>query len=242
MSTVAGPTFSGFSHEALQFLVDLAGNNERAWFQPRKAQYERLLKAPLEGLCVALGERFEVRGIPLQSDPAHSPFRIYRDVRFSKDKSPYKTHLSASFPWSGSPSGGADAPRSHTGDGGGYFHLSPSETYIGGGFWHPDSGVLAAFRRAVVDDTDRVMAVLESPAFVRRFGSISGETTLKRVPTGYPADHPHADLLKLKDILFGVELSADDAFSPALPDTIADAFADAMPIFELMATLERHDG
>jgi uncharacterized protein (TIGR02453 family) len=236
---VASTRFSGFTHEALQFLVDLAGHNERSWFQPRKADYERLLKEPLEALCVALGERFEARGIPLRSDPARSPFRIYRDVRFSKDKSPYKTHVSASFPWHGSVA--AEAGHSHTGDGGGYFHLSPSEAYIGGGFWHPDPRVLAAFRRAVVEDTDRVVGALQSPAFARRFGSISAESSLKRVPTGFPADHPQADLLKLKDVLFGMELPTDLAFSAELPDAIADAFADAMPIFELMGTLEVRD-
>ena len=98
---VATPTFTGFRPEAIQFLADLAANNERAWFQPRKGEYESLLKEPLEALIVALAERFEARGIPLRADPAKSPFRIYRDVRFSKDKSPYKTNIGASFPWVG---------------------------------------------------------------------------------------------------------------------------------------------
>ena len=84
---VASPPFSGFSPEAIQFLADLAANNDRAWFQPRKADYERLLKEPLEALVAALAERFEARGIPLQADPKRSIFRIYRDTRFSKDKS-----------------------------------------------------------------------------------------------------------------------------------------------------------
>jgi uncharacterized protein (TIGR02453 family) len=84
---VAAP-FTGFSRESIQFLVDLAQHNDRSWFQPRKGEYERLLKEPLEALCLALGERFEARGLPLRSDPAKSPFRIYRDLRFSADKSP----------------------------------------------------------------------------------------------------------------------------------------------------------
>jgi uncharacterized protein (TIGR02453 family) len=85
---VAAPTFTGFRSEAIQFLVDLAENNDRAWFQPRKGEYERLLKEPLEALIATLAERFAARGIPLRADPSKSPFRIYRDVRFSKDKSP----------------------------------------------------------------------------------------------------------------------------------------------------------
>ena len=94
-------TFTGFKPEAIQFLADLAANNERDWFTPRKAEYERLLKGPLAALCVALDSEFRTRGIPLHADPAKSPFRIYRDVRFSKDKSPYKTAASASFAWLG---------------------------------------------------------------------------------------------------------------------------------------------
>ncbi len=93
-----GRSFPGFTPEALQFLVDLAFNNERAWFQARKADYERLLKVPLEALCVDLAAEFETRGIPLRSDPKRSPFRIYRDTRFSKDKTPYKSNIAAELP------------------------------------------------------------------------------------------------------------------------------------------------
>ena len=92
MAVAATTTFTGFRPEAVQFLADLTANNDRAWFQPRKAEYERLLKEPLEALVAALAEEFAARGLPLRADPARSPFRIYRDVRFSKDKSPYKTH------------------------------------------------------------------------------------------------------------------------------------------------------
>ncbi len=123
-----GSEFEGFRQEALDFLVSLALNNERSWFQPRKAEYERLLKDPLERFCVALGEELSARGIPFSAD-ARSPFRIYRDVRFSKDKSPYKTNVGASFPWTGE-GGGV----------GGYFHLEPGAAFTGGGMYHPSTG------------------------------------------------------------------------------------------------------
>src|SRR5690242_15400669 len=138
-------TFPGFRPEAVEFLADLTQNNDRAWFQPRKADYERLLKQPLEALCVALDERFAAAGIPLTADPARSPFRIYRDVRFSKDKSPYKTRLSAAFGWAGD--GAARSGRSHAGNvhaSGGYFSLGPGNIYVGGGVWHPDPSWLKA--------------------------------------------------------------------------------------------------
>ena len=87
-------TFTGFRPEAIDFLADLAQNNDRSWFQPRKAEYERLLKEPMEALVAALADRFEARGLPLGADPTRSVSRIYRDTRFAKDKSPYKTeHL-----------------------------------------------------------------------------------------------------------------------------------------------------
>ena len=130
-------TFTGFRPEAIQFLADLAANNDRAWFQPRKADYERLLKEPLEALCVALADRFAAKGLPLSADPNRSPFRIYRDVRFSKDKSPYKTNIGAAFRWTGEGDG----------DPGGYFHLEPGEAFVGGGMWHPEKASLDAFRR-----------------------------------------------------------------------------------------------
>ena len=223
-------TFNGFSPEAIQFLADLAANNDRAWFQPRKADYERLLKEPLEALVAALAERFEARGIPLQADPKRSIFRIYRDTRFSKDKSPYKTNVGASFPWveAGSPGGGAHSN-------GGYFHFQPGEMYMGGGMWHPEPAKLAAFRQLV--DKGKGLEALDDPDFVAAFGGIHGET-LARVPQGFAKDHPRAELLKLKDLTFGHRLSDREVLSPDLPDTLATDFAKAIPVFRLLGSLQ----
>jgi uncharacterized protein (TIGR02453 family) len=228
--------FTGFQPEAIQFLLELRANNDRAWFQPRKAEYARLLKEPLEALCAALGERFEARGLPLRAD-ARSPFRIYRDVRFSKDKSPYKTHVSASFPWE--PDGAPPAPRSRTESVhhvGGYFHFEPDEGYVGGGMWHPERPVLDAWRALVAKDPKRVHAAIDDRAFLKAFGEVGGDR-LVRTPPGYAADHPDAALLKLKDVTFGRRVSDEDVLSPDLPDILADAFAKAMPVFRLLASL-----
>jgi len=172
---IAAPPFTGFRPEAVQFLADLAANNERAWFQPRKAEFERLLKQPLEALIAALADRFAERGIPLRADPARAPFRIYRDVRFSKDKSPYKTNIGASFPWAADDAEpGPDHGRSEIANvhsGGGYFHLSPGEIYVGGGIWHPEKPWLDAFRQRVVDE----------PATLRR--ALSGRPALASLAT-----------------------------------------------------------
>ena len=230
--TAATEAFAGFRPEAIQFLADLTENNDRAWFQPRKADYERLLKQPLEALCVALAERFEARGVPLSADPARSPFRIYRDVRFTKDKSPYKTSASAAFRWKES---GTELSHQE-GDPGGYFHLEPGEAYVGGGMWHPPAAKLAAFRKTVLTDPGAVRQVLDEPAFKKRFGRISGDS-LKRVPNGFPADHPEADLLKLKDMTFGHRLADDDVMSPRLPDVLVESFEVAVPVMRFLARL-----
>lgn len=238
---IAAPPFTGFTRDAIQFLADLAQNNDRSWFQPRKATYERLLKEPMEGLIGALAERFAARGIPLMADPKRSPFRIYRDTRFGRDKSPYKTHLGASFPWleSGPDANapGAAAPDESPHGNGGYFHFQPGEMYVGGGMWLPAKERLDLFRRAIVEDPDRVRAGLEDPGFVARFGGVRSHEALKRIPPGYPADHPMADLFRWKDVVFGRALSDDEVLSSDLPDLIADGFAAALPAFRFLATL-----
>jgi uncharacterized protein (TIGR02453 family) len=238
---VAAPPFTGFRPEAIQFLAELAANNDRAWFQPRKREYERLLKEPLEALVAAVGQRLAARQIPLLADPARSPFRIYRDVRFSRDKSPYKTNIGASFPWlerRPAPGGGLHDEGERRHGVGGYFHLAPGEIFVGGGMWHPEPPRLAAFRSTVVRDPTAVRAAIEDPAFVAWFGSVGGDR-LRRVPSGYPPDHPEAELLKLKDVVFGRRLSDEEAFSPDLPDLVADAFQAATPVLRFLARTSR---
>ena len=218
--------FEGFSPEAMQFLVNLAAHNERAWFQPRKADYERLLKRPFVELCAAVGEEFAARDVPLQSDPIRSPFRIYRDIRFSRDKSPYKAWLAAAFPWIGVGSASA----------GGYFHLQPGNVYVGGGLWHPDPGWVRRWRSFVDERGDELRGLLDDPAFASTFGPLHGDA-LRRVPPGYPAEHPEAELLKLKDVTFGTRLDDAAALSPELPATIAETLAVAVPVMRLLSAV-----
>ncbi|MBI3751464.1 MAG: DUF2461 domain-containing protein [Chloroflexi bacterium] len=234
--TIASQAFPGFSRDAVQFLADLAEHNDRAWFQPRKPAYERLLKTPLEALCVALDEQFRARGIPLMADPARSPFRIYRDVRFSRDKSPYKTNVGASFASVDRLADGTPVAAGPRRGGGGYFHLSPGEIFVGGGMWHPDPAPLAAWRALVLEDPDRVHAAVDDPAFIGRFGSVDGDRA-KRPPAGVPADHPDLALLTLKDVTFGRRLDDREAFSPELPAILAEDLATAVPLLRLLGSL-----
>jgi len=226
--------FTGFKPEAIEFLIDLAQNNERAWFQPRKAEFERLLKEPMESLVATLVERFRARDIPLDADPRRAVFRIYRDTRFSKDKAPYKTNVGASIPWVGGETGG-EPPHGL----GAYLHFQPGEMFVGGGMYMMERPRLEAFRRMVVDNPKRVLPAIEDPAFMRTFGGVHGHESLKRVPPGYPADHPHAQLLKMKDVTFGRQLDDDEFLSPDLPDTLVGDLATAVPVFRFLAALPR---
>lgn len=228
--TPAGPApFSGFQPEALQFLADLAANNDRTWFKPRKTEYEGLIREPLEALCVALADRFAALDLPLRADPQHSPFRIYRDVRFSKDKSPYKTAQGADFPWLR----GADRPAGPRGAVGGYFHLEPGNIFVGGGMWHPEPARLAAFRERLDRDPNGVLEAIEDDRFRAVFGSVSGEA-LTRTPRGFAADHPYGHLLRLKDVVFSRRLGDRDVYSSKLPDLIAHDLDAARPVLRFL--------
>ncbi len=233
VDTPAEPApFTGFEPDALQFLADLAANNDRAWFKPRKADYERLVKEPMASLCAALAQEFDELRLPLEADPRRSPFRIYRDVRFSKDKSPYKTHQGADFPWNDS-RGDAERPRGAVG---GYFHLEPGNIYVGGGMWHPERARLAAFRERLDRDPSAVFRAIEDERFTAIFGSVTGES-LTRNPKGFPPDHPYGHLLRLKDIVFSRRLSDRDAYSPKLPKLIAHDLDAARPVFLMLDKL-----
>ena len=223
-------TFAGFAPEGIQFMADLAANNDRAWFQPRKSDFERLVKEPMELLMVALAERFETRGIPLVAD---------RDTRFSRDKAPYKTHLGASLPWvegrppAGEGSGADDGPHGN----GAYFNFQPGEMYAGGGMWMAEKPRLDALRAAIVETPDRVSTAIEDPDFIAWFGGVTTHESLKRIPPGWPADHPMADMFRWKDLVFGRRLSDADVCSPDLPDLLAEGYATAIPVFRFLATL-----
>ena len=229
--------FTGFRPDAIDFLAELAQNNDRAWFQPRKAEYEALLKEPMEALVAALAEGFEARGLPLRAHPQRSIFRIYRDTRFAKDKSPYKTHLGASFPWVADVDPETDFSHTEHANGA-YLHLQPGNNYVGGGMWRASKERLDAFRQAIVDDERRVRAALEEPGFLAEFGPVESHESLKRVPPGYPPDHPMADLFRYKDVVFGRRMSDDEVYSPALPDILADAYAKASPVFRFLSSLD----
>ena len=235
---ITAPTFTGFRPEAVDFLAN-SRSTTTAIGSAAQADYEQLLKAPMEALVAAMAERFAARDIPLQADPKRSVFRIYRDTRFSQATSRRtRPTAAATLPLDGA--GRRRRSRSSTPP-----HTpmaatstsSPARCTSAAACGCPTRPRLDAFRRAIVEDPDRVRAALEEPGFVAAFGSVSAHEHLKRMPPGVPADHPMADLFLFKDVVFGRPMSDDEVLSPSLPDILADAYAAGMPVFRLLATI-----
>ena len=211
-----------FSPKALSFLRALERNNKREWFKARKDQYEELLRAPMIALINQFAEDFADFAPELVATPRASLYRIYRDTRFSEDKTPLKTHIAAIFPCRGLPK--------HQGAGL-YFHVAPAGVWVGGGLYAPDTAQLHAVREHIAGNLRRLRAIVESPAFRRAAGPLEGER-LQRLPRGYPKDHPAAEYLRLRQFLAGREFPATFATSPRF-------YAGVLKVFRHVAPLTR---
>src|SRR5438552_5988794 len=155
--------FSAFPDQGLQFLQSLKRNNNRDWFQSHKGIYEQYVKQPMTELIAALAQEFQKFAPEMLASPKVSAYRIYRDTRFSKDKSPYKTHIAAVFPRS--------ALAKHEGAGF-YLHVSPSELLIGGGLYMPSTEDLNAVRSRIAADAASFLKIIRAARFQRLFGNI----------------------------------------------------------------------
>jgi len=191
-------TFNGFPKESVAFLRALEKNNNRDWFKAHKGEYEAMLLEPARNFVVAMGGRLREIAPQIQAIPQvdKSIFRVHRDTRFSKDKRPYKIHL-AVFMWEGY---GAkmESP-------GFYLHLEKDKLMLGGGMYCFTKEQLALYR-AVVDHPTRGPALQQIyQAGIQAFPGCGfmGMEDYKRVPRGFPQDHPRADLLKKKGAVMG---------------------------------------
>ena len=194
-----------FTPAAIRFLRGLARNNAKPWFEAPKADYERDVKAPMRELIEDLDTRFAGFAPEFTGDPKRSMFRIYRDVRFSRDKSPYKTHAACWFRHRN-----ADHKVGSEAEGGGagfYFHLQPGKSFVGGGIWMPPRPHLNKLRDGIAEDLKGFEGIVRRPALVRRFGALSNEAALKRMPRGFAEDHPAARWLKYQSFILGRELT-----------------------------------
>ena len=218
--------FPGFSKEALQFLRALEKNNQREWFQPRKEEFEAKLKTPMTDLVIALNSELARFAPQYVTDPKKSIFRIYRDTRFSADKTPYKTQIAASFHHRG---------LVETGGAGLYVSLCHKQLEIGGGLYHPSPDVLIAVRTHLTNTHEQLRSLLGDRKRKKLCGELRGDC-LTRVPKGFAADHPAADLLKMKDLFLFVELPPETSTGPSLWKEVVSRFELIAPVLDYLNT------
>lgn len=211
---------ASFTPRTLTFLRALKRNNDREWFKARKEQYERDVREPMIAVIERLAADLPAFAPDLIASPKESLYRIYRDTRFSEDKTPLKTHVAATFPTRRLPKkAGAGL----------YFHIGHGEVWIGGGFYAPSPQDLLRIREHLAGNYQRLRAIVEAPGFTRRVGALQGEQ-LRRVPRGFPAEHPAAGYLKFKQFYAGKELEPAFATSPKFYATVISVFKDIAPL------------
>lgn len=212
-----------FTDQTVAFLEALKRNNDREWFNAHKPDYEAHVRAPMLAIIERLSQDFPRIAPDLAATP-RSMYRIYRDTRFSPDKTPYKTHVAAAFTHRTLPRQESAAL---------YFHFAPGQLWIGAGLYAPGTPRLHRIRQHIAADPDRFRRLVESPAFRRR-GGVHG-TKLQRMPRGFPADHELAEHLKLKQFLAGgEERNPDIALGARFYRTLLRRFETLAPFVEFL--------
>jgi uncharacterized protein (TIGR02453 family) len=222
-------TFAGFSPQALRFLRDLARHNDRAWFAPRKHVYETELVEPLRALVADTSAALRKARLPIGADPMRAPFRIHRDIRFSPDKSPYKTNLGAYL----SHDGTRDAP------GGLYIHIQPKRSFAAVAFYQIDKPLLLRWRESMARSPKSFEAVLR--ALERNGLRLSeSEDALKRMPRGFEAyaGSPIANYFRLPSFVVSEMLCDDDIADAGLVDRIVALAKRSKPLLDYGWNLE----
>ena len=213
-----------FTQDTLRFLRALKRHNRREWFQPRKDQYDEHVRGPMLALIERLAVDFGKLAPEIIASPKTSMYRIYRDTRFSEDKTPYKTQAAASFRWRGLDRGrGAGL----------YFEIGPSWTWMGGGFYAPEPSDLVRIREHIAETYPEIDRTVRTAAFKRAVGSLEGET-LTRVPRGYPKEHPAAEYLKHRNFLAGREFPPEFATSAEFYPTMRATFRACLPLVRFL--------
>lgn len=205
----------------LDFLSELADNNNRDWFMANKSRYDAARENVVEFTNGLLKLMYQI-------DPALSPdlegkkcvMRIYRDIRFSKNKTPYKNNFGISLPTIGTKLGGAEY----------YLHIQPGKSFIAGGYWMPEANHLKAIRQEIDYNAHDLKAIIDEPEFVKLFGDFGDGEKLKTIPRDYSADNENIELLKLKSFIVMHNLSDKDIKSPKAAETIAGLCSKIYPL------------
>ncbi|MEY2632176.1 MAG: hypothetical protein RIR00_830 [Pseudomonadota bacterium] len=206
-----------FTAATLHFLDELAANNDKAWFEANKSRYEDLVRSPALEFIAAMAPGLAEFAPQFRADPRKmggSLMRIYRDTRFSRDKTPYKTNIGIHF---------RHALGKNVHAPGFYVHVARDECFLGVGCWHPEAEALGKIRDALVAHPEKWFAVRDHDSFTRHW-SLAGDR-LTRPPQGYPTQHAALDDLKRKDFIALAPLSPADVCDPAFPALAGERFA-----------------
>jgi uncharacterized protein (TIGR02453 family) len=212
--------FAGFPPEMVRFLRSLKRNNRREWFQPRKHLFEQHVKEPMLELVAAINREMAKFAPEYVTEPKSAIFRIYRDTRFSADKTPYKTHVAASFSRRGS---------EKLGTGGFYFSISQDVIEVAAGLWHPDRDVTLIVRNHIGGTHQELRRILSNKKARKLAGELKGDA-LTRAPKGFDPAHPAAEFLKMKDWVLDVTLDSSLATTPELQPAIVERFRAMAPL------------
>jgi len=213
---------STISKSNYEFLKKLKQNNNRDWFNTHKDEYLKQHQNTIDFADAVLHEMNKIDNIETPTGKK-SLYRIYRDVRFSKDKSPYKIN------WSGGLKRATSALR-----GGYYFHLQPGNTMVGGGFWGPNKDDLQRIREDIAYDANPLRKIINSKSFKETFGTLDGEQ-LKTCPKGFDKEHPDVDLLRYKQFIISKNFTDNEALSPDFYKKVSDTFKKMRPFFDYMS-------
>lgn len=215
-----------FSGNTFTFLEELAANNDRAWFEANKGRYETLVREPALDFISAMAPSLSRFAPKFRADPRKmggSLMRVFRDTRFSRDKTPYKTNIGIQFRHAL----GKDvhAP-------GFYLHIAGDECFLGVGCWHPEADALGRIRDRIAEDPERWFAVRDAKKFSALW-ALSGDS-LSRPPRGYAADHPAIEDLKRKDFIALASLSPAEIVGPDLIQLATTRFSVATPLMAFL--------
>ena len=206
------------------FLEDLKENNHREWFQNNKTRYQEQYNYALQFADELLLRMKQIDTIETISGKK-SLFRINKDVRFSKDKSPYKTNI-----------GGALTRATKYLRGGYYFHIEPGNCFLGGGFWAPSPEDLKHIRLQIAADPEPLQQILSSEEFIATFRQLEGEK-LKSAPKGFNKDHHAIDLINYKQFLLIKKLTDEEVQSKQYLETVVSTFQAMRPFFDYMSEI-----
>lgn len=225
--------FSHFEPAALRFLRGLKRHNEKPWFEANRAVYERTVKEPLKHLAEELDVQFAELAPEFVAPPKRALFRIHRDVRFSRDKSPYKTHAAL---WVFHRDAGRGVGRSvgeAHGGAGFYFHLEPGASMVAAGYWMPPRPALNIIRERLAEDHRSFARIVQAPAFLKCFGGLSDDepgVKLTRVPRGFAPDHPAAELLRFNSFTASRALTDTQVTTKGLVKALMNEYAALLPM------------